>query len=174
MTYRLSITGRWLIVSFMVATLLVGLFALWLLLDTLSLSVGSLAESWRKAAPTWTAGQKVPAYLLVALLVAAPLLLWNLGRELAVRYHVDADGVRFRSLGLDVYQPWAQIVGLRTINERGDQPPRIDVLMIESTRPGLGRWIFHRHTLGRIPIYGYVANREALVATIQEQIKREA
>ncbi len=174
MTYRLSTTGRWLIVSFMVATLLVWLFALWLLLDTLSLSLGSLVESWRKAAPTWTTGQTMPAYLLVALLVATPLLLWNLGRELAARYHVDADGVRFRSLGLNVYQPWTQIVGLRTINERGDQPPRIDLLVTESTRPGLGRRLFHRHTLGRIPIYGSVANRETLVATIREQMEREA
>lgn len=172
MTYRVSTTGRWLIASFMAATVLVGLFAVWLLLDTLGLTLGEFGESWRKAYPTWTAGQTVPAFLLAALLLATPLLLWSLACEWAARYTVNEDGVHFRSLGLTLHQPWARISGLRTINERSDQSPRIDVQVIESTRPSLGRRLFHRRTLGRIPIYGQVANCAALVATIQEQIKR--
>jgi hypothetical protein len=173
MTYRLSPSGRWLLLSFVAATLLVWLFALWLLADTLGLSYANLAETWRTASPKWTTGQRVPAYLLAALCIAAPLLVWHLLGEWSARYTLEDDGLRFRALGVNLLQPWDQIRGIRTINERGEDHPRIDILVDEPAGLALGRRFFHRLTPGRIPIYGLVANREALVAAIQEKIALE-
>ena len=173
LTYRLSTSGRWLLLSFVAATLLVWLFALWLLADTLGISYANLAETWQAARPKWTSGQLVPAWLLASLAIAAPLLVWHLLGEWSARYTLEEDGLRFRALGVNLLQPWDRIRGIRTINERGEEHPRIDILVDEPARTGLGRRFFRRLAPGRIPIYGLVANREALVAAIQEKIALE-
>ncbi|HYF64841.1 MAG TPA: hypothetical protein VD886_18595 [Herpetosiphonaceae bacterium] len=173
MTYRLTTSGRWLLLSFVAATLLVWLFAVWLFADTLGLSFANLAESWRAARPKWTSGQLVPAWLLATLAIAAPLLVWHLLGEWSASYTLEDDGLRFRALGVNLLQPWGRIRGIRTINERGEDQARIDILVDEPARPTLRRRFFHRLAPGRIPIYGLVANREALVAAIQEKIALE-
>src|SRR5690606_38188574 len=71
-------------------------------------------------------GGKLQLYLLLALILAMPGLLWNLLAELAASYTIDSDGLRFRTLGLSLHQPWATIAGIKTSSERGDGPPRID------------------------------------------------
>lgn len=174
MTYRLSRTGRWNILALIMGTLVVWLFAGWLLADTLGITYAHLATSWRKAYPTWTVGQKVPAFLLLALLIGAPVLLWNLLTEFAARYTVDDDGLHFRSLGLNTQYKWEHIKQIKSGVQITDEPPRIDVLLHETApRPSVWAHWLHRGHTRRVPIYGNVANRDELLATIKEKMNRE-
>ncbi len=198
MTYHLSRTGRWHLLALMAATMMVWGFAGWLLTDTLDLNVqqyinafgGSaecvtLSESHAVLSPgetecsdappaAKTTGQLTTAFLLLTVLIGAPLLVWNMLSEYTAGYTVDENGLRFRSLGLTMVYPWEQVQRLKVSPERSDSSPRIDVILHESAqRPSRWQRWLHRSAVQQVPIYGNVANREALLATINEAIRDE-
>ena len=197
MTYHLSRSGRWHVLALMAATLMVWGFAGWLLSDTLGLNLQQFIAELRgrpacvaleaqaalnpgevacvgEPPAARTSGQLATAFLLLTVLVGAPLLVWNLLTELTASYTVDENGLRFRSLGLTMVYPRDQLQRLKVSPERSDSAPRIDVIL-HKTAPCPARWQrwLHRSAAQRVPIYGNVANREALLATIKQLISAE-
>jgi hypothetical protein len=198
MTYRLSRTGRWYLLALMAATAMVWVFAGWLLADTLHLNVQQLISDLRgnpacvtlgegqavlnpgetactAATPAvQTSGQLTTAFLLLTVLIGAPPLVWNMLNECAAAYTADQAGLHVRSLGQTMVYPWEQVQRLKISPERTDSPPRIDVILNESApRPSRWQRWLHRAAAQRVPIYGNVANREALLATIKAFISDE-
>lgn len=153
MTFHLSRAGRQSLLIFIAATLLLLIFAAWLLFDTLGLRLATFAASWASA--EWSAQQQLVACALLGVLAGALLLGWRLTQELFARYTVDDTGLTMRSLALRQTFPWETIRALRTI-ERADERVRVDVLAAIDG------------ALRRMPISTQVADYETLLAAIRE------
>lgn len=168
MMYRLSAAGRWKLAALLAATALCWLLGLVL-----------YRQAWAPppaegAARPPLQGLVVPGYLFGALLLAAPLLAWDLLAELTARYAVLPEGLRFRSLLLDVTYPWQRLQSLKPAGRgaAGFQPGRIDVTAAPAPLALVGR-LLHPQTYGRhrVPIYADVAGRDELVAAISRQLE---
>ncbi|HEY1017149.1 MAG TPA: hypothetical protein VGE07_30825 [Herpetosiphonaceae bacterium] len=162
MTYRLSAAGRWKLAALLTATVLCWLLGLVL-----------YRQAWAPPPAEGVArpplqGQVVPGYLFGALLLAAPLLAWDVLAELTARYAVLPEGLRFRSLLLDVTYPWERLQSLKPAG----QPGRLDAVAAPGPLALAGR-LLHPQTYGRhrVPIYPDVAGRDELVAAIRRQIE---
>lgn len=135
---------------------------------------GSLGAAWAKG---WTAEQLVPALLMVALIVAAPLLVYNLVEEASASYTVRDDGLLFGVLpGVTLLYPWAAVRGLGSLDPEGTEPAyelRVDSCGMRQPRSRLLRWL-HRQAWGhsRVPIYAHVAGRDELIGEILEVVER--
>lgn len=173
-TYRLSPAGRRLALVLLVGALLIWAFALWSLSNTLRISYNPL-QFWPTLQATLAAGlgvgEVVPALLMLVLIVATPLLVWNLLEEWAAAYGLAADGLRFTSIGITIRYPWAAVRALRPVDDDRDEP--LDELVLDRDLTDqivnpLLRFL-HRQAYGRtrLPIYAGVEDRDELVAEIQ-------
>lgn len=184
-TYRLTAAGRRLTLSLMVGAAAVWLFAGWMLGNTLNLSyrhlpstLGPLVSATLRgrvegeAYAGLTAEQALPALLLVVLIIALPLMLWNLCEEWWTRYTVTDDGLLYQTVGgIRMLFPWETIRGVQRVDPESDEPvdeiivDRAGVLQIKSP---LLRWL-HRMALGaeRVPVYADVEGRDELLAQVQ-------
>ena len=175
--YRLDATGRRATLLLMAGALVVWLFAIWKLPDLLStenVSVRYLRlPSTLAAALTDGLGvsQIVPALLSVVLIVAAPLLIWNLLEEWSTSYTVRDDGLLYDTVqGISVLYPWTAIKGVRRADpesKSADHEVLVDDVGICQIGNPLLRWL-HRQAFGRmrIPIYARVAGRDDLITEI--------
>lgn len=171
-TYRLDPTGRRVALLLALGALIVWLFALWKLPDVLGVSYSNLPSSLSAAIERGlTVGQIVPALLLTVLIIAAPLLVWNLAEEWSTSYTVRDDGLAYDTVqGISVLYPWTAIKSLRRIDPEARAP--VYELIVDQTgicqiRSRLLRWL-HQQAFGRtrIPIYAHVADRDELLAEI--------
>ncbi|HEX6288734.1 MAG TPA: hypothetical protein VFZ66_06060 [Herpetosiphonaceae bacterium] len=176
-TYRLNATGRRATLLLMLGALAVWLFTLWKLPDILSTQ--NVTVSYLRLPSTLgaairdglTASQVVPALLFGVLIVAAPLLLWNLLEEWSTTYVVRDDGLLYDTVqGISVLYPWTAIKGLRQVDPESNAPVHeliVDDAGICQIRSRVLRWL-HRQAFGRsrIPIYAHVADRDELIAAI--------
>lgn len=179
-TYRLSPSGRRTAIILLVGALVIWAFALWTFRSTLGLSPGgsSLWESLRasidgKGGAGLTVGQIVPALLMIVLIVATPLVIWNILEEWAAAYTPAEDGLRFSSLGIALTYPWEGISDIRRVDADSDEP--IDELVLSGDftrqiRNPLLRFL-HAQSYGRtrLPLYAGLEDREQLLDEIRRR-----
>jgi hypothetical protein len=159
-----------------VSALAIWGFALWSLRSTLNLSYNPL-EFWgtlsASLAQGLTIGQAVPALLMLVLIVATPLVIWNLLEEWAASYTPTDEGLRFTSLGISLLYPWDSIEAVQRVDDDSDDPFD-EVLLREDYTGQIGnpllRWL-HAQAYGRrkLPIYAGIEQRNQLLAEIKQR-----
>jgi hypothetical protein len=175
-TYRISSSGRRTALILLVGALIIWIFALWTFGSTLGISYNPVAF-WSTLRASIEQGlsisQLVPALLMLVLIVATPLVIWNICEELAAAYTPTEDGLRFTALGVKLILPWAGISAIRRVDEDSDEPMDELILREDYTsqiRNPLLRFL-HAQAYGRtkLPIYAGVADRDDLLAVIRQQ-----
>jgi len=176
--YDISSDGRRTIVLLLLAAFAIWAFALWNLRSTLGLSYHPLRfiDSLRDGiAAGYSVTQIVPALLMVVLIIATPLVVWNLCEEYAARYTPGPEGLRFDSIAITLDIPWALVTGVRRIDADSDDPS--DELQLAEDLSGQIRnpvvRLLHRQGYGRrvLPIYAGVRDREELIGVIQRSTR---
>jgi hypothetical protein len=172
--YRLSAAGRRLTLVLLGAALLIWAFAIWSFASTLRISYLPL-ELWpslqQSLADGLGVGQVVPALLMLALIVATPLLIWGLLEEWAAAYTPTPEGLRFESLGVSLTYPWPAVTAIRGADEDSDEP--FDELILDrdysAQIPNPVVRFLHRQAYGatRLPIYPGLEDRDGLIAEIR-------
>ena len=174
-TYRISSSGRRTALILLVGALIIWVFAIWTFGSTLGISSNPIAF-WGTLRASIEQGlsisQIVPALLMLVLIVATPLVIWNICEELAAAYTPAEDGLRFTALGVRLTVPWAGISAIRRVDEDSDEPMDELILREDYTRQirnPLLRFL-HAQAYGRtkLPIYAGVADRDNLLAAIRE------
>lgn len=159
-TYRLSPSGRRTTLVLLVGALIIWAFAIWTLRSTVASSTTSL-----------TIGQIIPALLMIVLIIATPLVIWNLLEEWSATYSATADGLRYTAIGVDLIYPWSGIVGVRAVDDDTDEP--MDELLFNADYTGAIRnplvRFLHAQAYGRtkLPIYAGLAERDTLLSEIR-------
>jgi hypothetical protein len=173
-TYRISSSGRRTALILLVGALIIWIFALWTFGSTLGINPVALWSTLRaNIEQGLSISQLVPALLMLVLIVATPLVIWNICEELAATYTPAEDGLHFSALGIRLTVPWAGISAIRRVDEDSDEP--MDELLLREDytsqiRNPLLRFL-HAQAYGRtkLPIYAGVAERDDLLTTIQQQ-----
>ncbi|HEU5102692.1 MAG TPA: hypothetical protein VFU22_26890 [Roseiflexaceae bacterium] len=175
-TYRISPSGRRTALILLVGALIIWVFALWTFSSTLGISYNPIAF-WGTLRASIEAGlsisQLVPALLMLVLIVATPLVIWNICEELSASYTPTADGLRFSAMGVALDLPWGGISSIRRVDEDSDEP--MDELLLREDFTGQIRnsvtRFLHGQAYGRtkLPIYSGVADRDELLAVIRER-----
>ncbi len=174
-TYRLSSAGRRTLLILLIGALAIWGFALWSFRSTLNISYNPL-RFWPSLSASIEQGlsisQLVPALLMLVLIVATPLLVWNLLEEWAASYTPTTEGLRFESLGVRITYPWNAIQAIRRVDDDGDEP--VDELLIMGDYTGQIRnpvlRFLHAQAYGRkkLPIYAGLEARDELLAAIRQ------
>ena len=175
-TYRLSPSGRRSAVILLMGALIIWAFALWSFRSTLGISYNPLAfwGSLRASIEQGLSiGQVVPAVLMLVLIVATPLVVWNILEEWDAAFTPEDDGLRFSALGVRLTYPWSGISALRRVDEDTDEP--MDELLLAADYTGqignpLLRFL-HRQAYGstRLPLYAGLDDRDELISEIQRR-----
>ncbi len=175
-TYRLSATGRRKTLMLLIGALIIWGFALWSFRSTLNISYNPI-RFWPTLSAAIEQGlpisQLVPALLMLALIIATPLLIWNLLEEWAARYTPTEEGLRFESLGITLVYPWNAIQAIQRVDADSDEA--FDELEFtgdytrQIANPVLR--FLHAQAYGRtrLPIYAGLADRDELLAEIQRR-----
>ena len=176
-TYRLSSSGRRTALILLIGALIIWAFALWTFRSTLGISYNPLAF-WGTLRQSVEQGlsvsQIVPALLMLVLIVATPLVIWNILEEWAAAYTPSDSGLRFESLGVALTYPWPGIAALRRVDADADEP--IDEVILREDYTGQIRnpvlRFLHRQAYGRtkLPLYAGLEDRETLL----DEIRRRA
>ncbi len=169
-TYRLTRQGRILTLSLIAAVVLLWIFALLSLPGVLGMSYRDFPGSlWVAARDGFDASELIPAAILVAMLVAAPMVLAGLVEEWSARYGVTDDALLYQTLpGIALRAPWTAIRSLRG----AERDASVAEVMVPPETLGAIRSpilrAVHRHAIGadRIPIPWDVENRDDLLAEI--------
>jgi hypothetical protein len=175
-TYRLSPAGRRTAIILLVGALIIWAFALWTFRSTLGISYNPLAfwSSLRASVDAGlSVGQIVPALLMLVLIVATPLVIWNVLEEWAAAYTPTEEGLRFSSIGVALTYPWSGIAAVRAVDSDSDEP--MDELLLSDDFTGqiknpLLRFL-HAQAYGRtrLPIYAGLEQRDELLSEIQQR-----
>lgn len=176
-TYRLSARGRQTTILLLIGALAIWGFALWSFRDTLQLSydprlfLDSLNTTIQKGLPV---SKLIPAFLMLVLIIATPLLIWNLLEEWAARYTPTNEGLHFSSLGISLTYPWDAIQAIRRVDDDADEP--IDEILITGQHahqiPNPFLRFLHQQAYGRnkLPLYPGIESREELLAEIEQRM----
>jgi hypothetical protein len=179
-TYRLSPSGRRTALILLVGALIIWAFALWTFRRTLGISYNPLlfwsslrAAIQGESGQGLSIGQIVPALLMLVLIVATPLVIWNILEEWAAAYTPTEAGLRFASLGVDLTYPWVGIGAIRRVDDDADEP--MDELLLREDytrqiRNPLLRFL-HGQAYGRtkLPLYAGLQDRDELLAEIRQR-----
>jgi len=174
-TYRISPSGRRTALILLVGALIIWIFAIWTFGSTLGISYNPVAF-WGTLRASLEQGlsisQIVPALLMLVLIVATPLVIWNICEELAAAYSPAENGLHFTALGVKLIVPWAGISAIRRVDADSDEPMDELILREDYTsqiRNPLLRFL-HGQAYGRtkLPIYAGVAGRDDLLVEIRE------
>jgi hypothetical protein len=173
-TYRISPSGRRTALILLIGALIIWIFALWTFGSTLGINPLALWSTLRaNIEQGLSISQLVPALLMLVLIVATPLVIWNICEELAAAYTPTDDGLRFSALGIRLVVPWAGISAIHRVDEDSDEP--MDELILREDYTGQIRnpllRFLHAQAYGRtkLPIYAGVAERDDLLAAIHQQ-----
>lgn len=175
-TYRLSPAGRRTAIILLLGAIIIWGFALWTFRSTLGISYNPLAfwGSLRASVEQGLGvGQIVPALLMLILIIATPLVIWNILEEWDAAYTPADDGLRFSALGVRLTYPWSGIGAVRSIDEDSDEPMDELVLAedytVQIANPLLR--FLHRQAYGRtkLPLYAGLQDRDELLAEIRRR-----
>jgi hypothetical protein len=176
-TYRLSAGGRRTTMILLAGALAIWGFALWSFRDTLQISydprffLETLNASIKEGIPI---SRLVPALLMLVLIVATPLLVWNLLEEWDARYTPTDEGLRFESLGIALTYPWEAIQAIRRVDDDSDDP--IDELLIAGQHTHqihnpLLRFLHHQaYGRNKLSLYAGLEDRDELLEEIQQRV----
>jgi hypothetical protein len=172
-TYRISSSGRRTALILLVGALIIWVFALWTFGSTLGINPVAFWSTLRASIEQGLSiSQLVPALLMLVLIVATPLVIWNICEELAAAYTPAEDGLRFTALGVTLNVPWAGISAVCRVDADTDEPMDELILREDYTSQIHNRLLrfLHAQAYGRtkLPIYAGVADREDLLALIGE------
>jgi len=104
--YALSKEGRRTAIILLLGVASIWVFALWSLITILDNGISGV--EW------------VSAFLMLGILVVAPMLAWTLLEELKSRISVSDAGLRYRSLGgIDLAYSWADLTDFQQAGQRG-------------------------------------------------------
>lgn len=173
-TYRLAPAGRRTAIILLICALVIWAFALWTFRSTLGASADPNASFFAALRANVEAGlsisQIVPALLMLVLIVATPLVVWNVLEEWAASYTPTDEGLRFESIGVVLTYPWEGIAAIRRQDDDADEP--VDELLLKADYTGqignpLLRFL-HGQAYGRrrLPIYAGLERREELLKEI--------
>lgn len=176
-TYRITPAGRRTALILLIGALIIWAFALWTFRSTLGISYNPL-EFWGTLRQKIDAGlsisQIVPALLMLVLIVATPLVIWNILEEWGAAYTPAEDGLRFVALGVVITYPWSGVSAIRRVDEDSDEP--VDELVLDQDytrqiRNPVLRFL-HGQAYGRtrLPLYAGLADRDELI----DEIRRRA
>lgn len=174
-TYRLSPSGRRSAIVLLIGALLIWVFALWTLRITLATSSDPSASLFQALQENLnrglSAGQIIPALLMVVLLIATPLVLWGILEEWGAQYTLTDAGLHFTSFGVALNCPWDRISGIHRLEDDADEP--LDAIIIRDDlssqiKNPLVRWL-HRQACGarRLLIYPGLEDRDDLLQEIR-------
>ncbi len=178
--YRLSASGRTTTIILLIGALIIWAFALWTFRSTLEISYNPLLfwSTLRDSIDNGlSVGQIIPALLMLVLIIAAPLVIWNVLEEWAATYTATDTGLRFVSMGVDLLYPWQAISAIRRVDEDSDEP--MDELLlnqdctVQVKNPVLR--FLHAQAYGRmkLPIYAGLQDRDELLAEIRHRANLE-
>jgi hypothetical protein len=176
-TYRITPAGRRTALILLIGALIIWAFALWTFRSTIGISYNPL-EFWGTLRQKIDAGlsisQIVPALLMLVLIVATPLVIWNILEEWGATYTPAEDGLRFAALGVAITYPWSGVSAIRRVDEESDEP--VDELVLDQDytrqiRNPVLRFL-HGQAYGRtrLPLYAGLADRDELL----DEIRRRA
>ncbi|NWG21300.1 MAG: hypothetical protein HXY39_13380 [Chloroflexi bacterium] len=174
-TYRLSSAGRRTAVILLIGALIIWVFALWNFRNTIATSsdpnAGLLDALRANLDRGLSIGQVIPALLMLVLIIATPLVVWNILEEWGASYTPTDDGLRFTSLGITLTYPWNGIIGIRRLDDDTDEP--LDEVLLDADhttqiKNPLLRWL-HGQAYGRrrLPLYAGLEDRDALLEEIR-------
>lgn len=174
-TYKLSPSGRRTAIILLVCALIIWGFAIWSFRSTLGSSDTANAGFFSALRDNIEHGlsisQVVPALLMLVLIVATPLVVWNILEEWAASYTPTDDGLYFETLGVAMTYPWDGITGVQRPDDDPDDP--MDELLLKDDysrqiRNPVVRFL-HRQAFGRrrLPIYAGLERRDELLAEIR-------
>lgn len=159
--YTLSAHGRRTAVILLIGALIIWLFALW----TLGTTIANLPNDS-------SIGVIVPALLMLVLVVATPLVIWNIVEEWGASYQALNEGLLFRTQGVALMIPWADIQALHDRDSDSDEPSNDLLLRTDPAsqiqNPILRMLHTQAHGRARLQIYAGVEARDALLAAIRE------
>jgi len=176
-TYCLDTAGRRSALLLTLGAVVVWGFALWQLphilsSETVRVSYANFPSTLTAAVRAGlTVAQIVPALLFIVMIVAVPLLIWNLFEEWATCYNVRDDGLEYCSLGgISILYPWTTITRVRQVDPEADEAVHevvVDQPGASQIRNPVLRFL-HRQAFGqtRIPIYAHVRDRDELLREI--------
>jgi hypothetical protein len=176
-TYVLSAAGRRTALILLVAAIIIWGFAIWLFRSTLGASsdpnVGFFDALTANLNQGLSVSQIVPALLALVLIIATPLVIWNIFEEWDAHYTITDDGLQFASLGIRLTYPWQSIQSIRNADNDGDEPFSTLQLNADHTRQianPLLRFL-HRQAFGRrqLQIYPGIQDRDQLLADIRSR-----
>lgn len=173
MQFRQSRSGRQTALLLLVGALVLWVFALWMFGSTLELSLHHLVSSVNELlARKLSFARAVPAFLMLVLIIASPLLIWNILVEWAASYEISDAGLHFRSLGVSLLVPWHEISTVR-IDTVGNEPSAEALVAGDPLSQLDSRLLraLYRSALGRcrLPIYSGIQDRETLIAEIERR-----
>ena len=176
-TYRISSSGRRTAIILLGGALIIWAFALWTFRSTLGISYNPI-EFWGTLRASVEQGlsvsQIVPALLMLVLIVATPLVVWNILEEWAAAYTPAEYGLRFASLGVALTYPWTGIGAIRRVDEDSDEPIDELILNEDYTRQihnPILRFL-HAQAYGRtkLPLYAGLEDRDELLDEIRRRV----
>ena len=160
----------------LVGALAIWALALWIFRATLGISYNPLAF-WGSLRDQIEAGlsvsQIVPALLMLVLIVATPLVIWNILEEWSASYTPAEDGLHFAALGVALVYPWDGIAAIRRADAADDEP--LDELLLRRDYTGQIRnpllRFLHGQAYGRLklPLYAGLESRAELVSEIRRR-----
>ncbi|MEF3274108.1 MAG: hypothetical protein K6356_06840 [Chloroflexus sp.] len=176
--YLLSPSGRRDNLLMIAVAMLLWLLALWSFSSTLQLSLHPLqfwSDVWRVLAQPPVVEQVVPALLLLVLMVATPLVIWNLIVEWGAAFILDDEGLRYEAMGVRLLCPWSDVIRVHPhpVTEE-------DLVVVYCRRDPAAaianpvrRWLhWQAHGRQRLVIGPGFERRAELVATIEQVIAR--
>ena len=172
--YTLSPAGKRNALALMIGALVIWAFALWTFRSTVGSvpgepTLGFVEALGRNLSQGFGLGQSIPALLTLGLIVATPLVFWNVVTEYAASYTFSEQGLAFQTVGLALQTPWAAIIGVRDdepTNERGSTLLLAQDVTAQIRNPVVR--LLHRLSYGRtaLPLYAMLENRAELLAEI--------
>lgn len=157
----------------MVGTCLLWCSAIWLFQAALGIDYTDPGPTLRATLQDGLGvARLIPAGVLLALIVIAPLLLWSLRQELSSSYTLSDAGLTYRIAAGTLHYPWTAIRGIALEDDETLGAVLVTPDILKHIGNPLSRWLY-RQAFGvdRVPLYAGVESRDELVREITRQIE---